>query len=110
MGVLTPAFPAPLPSNTKSIRFYRTGAATGDFADNQWAFERVDPANPVVPEQGWSGTIRVRAINGDLEISFDGTNVHGFILSGTVSEFYHRHEGGISVRGGEGATFHIEAW
>lgn len=109
MGVLAPAFPAPLPSGVKSIRFYRTGTATANFTDNKWAFERVDPADPAIPEQGWSGTIRIRAIGGDLQISFDGTTVHGFILSGTVSEYYHRHEGGIAVRGA-GVTFHVEAW
>lgn len=107
--VLIPVFPAPLPSNYKSLRFYETGTGTANFADNKWAFERPDPADPAYPEQGWSGTIRVRAIAANVEISFDGVNVHGFVLAGTVSEYYHRTEGGISVRG-VGSTFHVEAW
>lgn len=109
MSVLAPAFPAPNPPNLKSIRFYQTGAATANFADNKWGFARVDPVAPATPEQGWSYSICVRAVGGNLEISFDGTTVHGFILSGTEKIYEKRHEGGISVRGA-GATFHIEAW
>lgn len=109
MGVLAPAFPAPNPSNIKSLRFYKTGTATANFTDNKWPFERVDPADPAVPEQGWSYTICVRAIGADLQISFDGTTVHGFILAGTQTQYEKRHEGGIAVKGA-GATFHIEAW
>jgi hypothetical protein len=108
MSVVAPTFPPALPQNLKSIRFYETGTATANFADNKWGFERADPADPAVPEQGWSYTICVRAVGGDLEISFDGTNVHGFILSGTQTQYQKRHEGGISVRGA--GTFHIEAW
>ena len=109
MGVLVPTFPAPNPSNIKSLRFYRTGAATANFADNKWPFERVDPANPAVPEQGWSYSIQIRAIGGDLQFSFDGTTVHGFVLAGTQATYEKRHEGGISVRGA-GVTYHVEAW
>lgn len=108
MSVLAPTFPAPFPSNYKSLRFYATGTATANFVDNEYAFERVDPVDPAIPEQAWSGTIRIRAIGGNQEISFDGTNVHGFVLDGTVNEYYHRSEGGIAVRGA--GTFHIEAW
>jgi hypothetical protein len=109
MGVLAPAFPAPNPSNIKSIRFYETGVATANFTDSKWPFERVDPADPAVPEQGWSYSIEVRAVGGDLQISFDGTNVHGFVLAGTTKQYEKRHEGGISVRG-IGVTYHVEAW
>jgi hypothetical protein len=107
--VLAPSFPATFPSNIKSIRFYQTGAATANFVDNQWPFERVDPPNPLVPEQGWSYHIKIRAVGGNLEFSFDGVNVHGFVLAGTESYYQKRHEGGIAVRGA-GATFHVEAW
>jgi hypothetical protein len=109
MGVLAPAFPAQLPSGVKSIRFYATGVATANFVDSQFAFQRVDPADPAVPEQAWSSKIKVIAIGANVQISFDGTNVHGFVLAGTSGEYDHRHEGGIAVRG-VGATFHIEAW
>jgi hypothetical protein len=108
MGVLTPTFPAPQASNMKSLRFYETGPATANFADNEFAFERSDPADPAVPEQAWSYSIAVRAIGGDLQISFDGTNVHGFVLSGTQTIYERRFEGGIAVKGA--GTFHIEAW
>lgn len=109
MAVETPTFPASLPSAIKSIRFYQTGAATANFADSQFAFEKANPADPAVPEQGWSYSICVRAVGANLQISFDGTNIHGFVLSGTEKIYEKRHEGGISVRG-VGATFHVEAW
>lgn len=108
MAVETPTFPASLPTSIKSIRFYQTGAATANYADNKWAFEKANPADPAVPEQGWSYSIAVRAVGGDLNISFDGTADHGFILSGTERIYEKRHEGGIAVKGA--GTFHIEAW
>lgn len=108
MAVETPTFPATLPTSIKSIRFYETGAATANYADNKWAFEKANPADPAVPEQGWSYSISVRAVGGDLRISFDGTTDHGFILSGTEKIYEKRHEGGIAVKGA--GTFHIEAW
>jgi len=100
----TPVFPAPFPSNYKSLRFYATGTATGDFSDREFAFAQPNNAN----EQGWSGSIRVRAVGGNIEISFDGTNVHGYIPSGEEGTYWDRYEGGIAVRGT--GTFHIEAW
>lgn len=108
MGVLAPTFPAPLPSNIKSLRFYKTGTLTANFADNKWAFERPDPADPAQPEQGWSYHLRIVVTGGDLEFSFDGTNVHGTVLSGKEGMYQKRHEGGIAVRGT--GTFYVEAW
>lgn len=107
-GVLEPTFPAELPTNRKSLRFYATGTASGSFGDNEFAFERPDPKDPSEPEQGWSNSIRVIATGADLEISFDGTNIHGFIPAGATHTYWDRHEGGISVRGS--SVFHIEAW
>jgi len=109
MAVLVPIFPAPNPPNIKSLRFYQTGVATANFTDNKWAFVRIDPVDVGVPEQAWSYSIQVRAVTANVEISFDGTNVHGLILAGTQSTYEKRHEGGISVRG-VGATFYVEAW
>jgi hypothetical protein len=107
-GVLPPAFPADLPSNIKSLRFYETGAPTANYVDNQYAFERVDPKLPGEPEQGWCTQILVRAVGGDLTISFDGVTDHGFVPSGENTLYFDRYEGGISVKGT--GTFHIEAW
>lgn len=107
-GVLPPAFPAPFPTNIKSIRFYETGSPSGNYVDNQFSFERVDPKDPAEPEQGWCTQVQIRAVGGDLTISFDGVNDHGFVLSGTQTVYFDRYEGGISVKGT--GTFHIEAW
>lgn len=107
-GVLPPAFPAPLPQNQKSLRFYATGTADGAFATNSFSFERPNPKDPAEPEQGWSNSIRVRCLTADCEISFDGTTIHGFIPSGEAQVYWDRYEGGISIRGG--GVFHIEAW
>lgn len=46
-----------------------------------------------------------------LEISFDGTNVHGKILPGETVEFRDRMEAGIALRHAGGATtFRVFAW
>jgi hypothetical protein len=67
----------------------------------------------------WSTMIRVvnlGTVEGDLEISFDGTNVHGLVgnANSAANEFvYERCEAGISVRGANGnvaVPFRIEAW
>jgi len=109
MAVIPPTFPPSLPQNLKSLRFYRTGALTANFVDNKWAFERPDPVDPAVPEQGWSYHLRIVVTGGDLEFSFDGTNVHGKVLGATGEGLYQkRHEGGIAVRGT--GTFYVEAW
>jgi hypothetical protein len=63
--------------------------------------------------QIWSGAIRIyNAGVGDLEYSFDGTNVHGYIAANQSEIFPNRFEAGICVRGVSGATptVHIEAW
>lgn len=107
-GVLPPAFPAPLPTNVKSLRFYETGTATGAYSGNEFFFVRPDPKDPAEPEQAWSNSIRVTAGASDLNISFDGTTDHGFIPAGESQVYWDRYEGGIAVKGA--GTFHIEAW
>jgi hypothetical protein len=58
----------------------------------------------------WADTIRViNSGGGDLEISFDGENVHGLVPSGATHVYRGRNEAGIAVRG-NGVTFVIEAW
>jgi hypothetical protein len=117
-GVLAPAYPPPFPSDVKSLRFYETGNATADFGDNEFAFERPDPKDPAEPEQAWANSIRIRAVdvipasNAELEVSFDGTNVHAIIPANDAKVFEWRHVGGIAVRNAAAAvaTFHIEAW
>jgi len=60
----------------------------------------------------WAYAIRVCNDGANaLEISFDGTNVHGRLLTGEEYTYYKRHEAGIAVRYVGGATtFRIEAW
>ena len=132
-------FPASWPprpaSGRHSIRFYATGTATANFADNAFMFINGAGANPFTPlpevtggstvvpappsgtgvasggtpaPQIWAQTIRVES-SGDVEISFDGTNVHGKILAAGGDVIYrNRFECGISIRGS--GTFIIEAW
>lgn len=106
MATLTPTFPAPYPTNRRSIRFYATGTATANFDDRKYAFS-IPGTSPA--EQGWSNGIIVRATVADLEISFDGTNVHGKVPSGSSYFYWNRYEGGIAVRG-LASEFTIEAW
>jgi hypothetical protein len=62
----------------------------------------------------WSMGIRV--VNdgtGDMEVSFDGVNVHGRLKANEIATYYRRHEGGIALRGAGGVgtpTFRVEAW
>lgn len=61
----------------------------------------------------WAGTIRIKNDGaGDLEYSFDGTNVHGIVKEDEELIYRNRYEAGISVRGVAAATpsFRIEAW
>lgn len=57
----------------------------------------------------WASHISIEATGGDVEFSFDGTNIHGKVLAGQRREFSDRYEAGIAVRGAA-ATFVIEAW
>jgi len=62
--------------------------------------------------QLWANTIRI--VNeglGDLQVSFDGTNVHGYIPASSEVIYRERFESGICLRGvGATPTFHVEAW
>ena len=59
--------------------------------------------------QGWSHGIRVvSTAGGYVEISFDGTNVHGRVDNGAEVEYWDRYEAGIAVRGS--GPFIMEAW
>ena len=107
LGVLPPAFPPPFPQNVKSLRFYETGENTADFADRSFVFERPDPKDPGEPEQGWASQVMIRAIDTDIEWSFDGVTVHGLVPAGGSVPLrkWGLLEGGIAVRGtGAGVT------
>lgn len=61
----------------------------------------------------WSFQIQIRILTGTrLEYSFDGTNLHGFLLLTDNSSpiIYQRSEAGIALRGAGGETFSVEAW
>jgi len=64
--------------------------------------------------QIWSGSVRIFCVpgSGDLEFSFDGTNIHGRVADGQSEIFLARREAGISIRGVGASTpdFHVEAW
>lgn len=61
----------------------------------------------------WSRVIKVSNLGAvDLQVSFDGVNIHDIIAAGTSETYRERHEGGISVRhvGGVATAFRIKAW
>ena len=133
------AFPAAWPprvaSGLRSIRFYATGTATGNFSDNAFMFLDGAGANPFTPlpvidpsvptvvpptpsgtgvatggspaPQIWAGNIRIVAASA-LELSFDGVNVQGKVAAGTDVTYRNRYEAGIAVRGS--GVFTVEAW
>lgn len=64
----------------------------------------------VVKAQIPATMIQVYNLGGtDLEISFDGTNIHGIVPGGKDVLWAYRCEAGIAVRGA-GLGFRIEAW
>ncbi len=84
------------------------GQAPQDVA-RQWT--QADQAVPL--PQIWPCTIMV-VNNGAaaIEISFDGTNIHGRVKSGESRTYRERFESGISLRGVGGAAvaYWVEAW
>lgn len=136
---LPASWPPRAPSGRRSIRFYKTGTLTANFADNAWIFaDAANLANPYTPlpkiapgsntvvnlgasPQGtgqndaddpapmiWANSLRITVTGGNLEFSFNGTDVHGLVLSGATGLYRERVESGISVRGT--GTFYVEAW
>lgn len=143
---LPPGWPPRPATNHRSIRFYKSGLATANFADNAYLFYDSPSANtyttsPIVPPGSlvpvalgdatkggtpaigpdttdpgykpmiWANTMMIFNDGGaDLEISFDGTNVHDKVtIADKVHVCRNRHEAGISVRGA-GASFRVVAW
>ena len=132
----TEGWPPRTATGVRSIRFYATGTATAAFADNAFLFAAGAGANPYTPLPNiapgsnttaavpnssgggrtgsdpipaiFSGNLRITAVGGDCEFSFDGTNTHGKVLSGQSATYRNRYEAGIAVKGS--GTFHIEAW
>lgn len=99
------ALPTPFADNVYSLRVYLTGTATANFVDNEVEFFHPQKTTEVA----WSQAIRIVATTADIEVSFDGTTVHGKISAGTEVIYWDRHESGIAIRG-VGATFLLEAW
>jgi hypothetical protein len=69
---------------------------------------RQDPYSPPEPHV-WASTILVNNDGAaDLEVSFDGINVHGLLQPSEEKVYRGRREAGISVRGV--TDYRIEAW
>lgn len=130
-------FPPRSPSNRRSIRFYVSGSATANFDDSAYIFAQDtgantytplpiiapgdvttpvhvgSPSSPVSTDAEllvFSGSIRIyNDGGGDLEFSFDGTNVQGVVKASKDALYNFRYEAGIAVRGA-GIAFRIEAW
>jgi hypothetical protein len=65
----------------------------------------------------YAGTIQISndsVVAGDnIEVSFDGTNVHGVIVPGETRRYQDRHEAGIAIRTQPtkgNSAFRVEAW
>lgn len=69
-------------------------------------------SDPVTKASMWANTIVVYNDSGnDLDISFDGSNVHDRILAAETPKYHlyrNRHEAGIAVKGA--GAFRIAAW
>jgi len=106
------------PGSTAAVSFgdlQTTGSPAGTGTDvhdvNTSTGDATKQAEP--PAMIWAYGMRICNDGvGDLEISFDGTNVHGKIKANEIVAYYRRFEAGISLRGVGGATptFRVEAW
>jgi len=73
-------------------------------------------SDPAPPASIHSQNIRVTNLSTtageDLEFSFDGTNVHGYVPAGESRHYEHRYEAGIAIRPTAAANtdFVLEAW
>jgi hypothetical protein len=89
-----------------------TGRAASDAAPNTHV--GVSGLQQAVPkEMIWSQMIAIYNKGaGELQFSFDGTNIHGSVQATERRLFRMRYEAGISIRGVGGSTpdFEIEAW
>jgi len=108
-------FPVSWPPETgtskMSRRIYVGGTTTLDFQDNAFMFaELLGLSVPIAwPFQA------IRVFNdgtADIEVTFDGTNIHGVVKPSRFSTWYDRTESGIAVRSpGPGVTgYRIEGW
>lgn len=99
------AFPGPAPDNIYSIRLAVASTGTALFSDNEFEF-----FHPVrTDEQVWSQAIKIKAISGAIEFSFDGVEIHGRVAGGETVIFWERHESAIAIRGAT-STFELEVW
>jgi len=99
------SFPGPAPDNVYSVRLAAVGTGTALFSANEFEF-----FHPVrTEEQVWSQGIKIKAISGAIEFSFDGTDIHGRVAAGETVIFYDRHESAIAIRGAT-STFELEVW
>jgi hypothetical protein len=109
-----PFTPAPYVPAGSSVQFNAPLAPTGTGGGASPApYPDPSQAPPTVYPMLWSGNIRIcNDGSGDLEFSFDGTNIHGRLKSGELFQYRNRYEAGIAVRGVAAATplFRIEAW
>lgn len=85
-----------------------SGSPMGAGQDPHDAFQGTAPPQPMI----WSNGFRIyNDGTNDLQFSFDGTNVQGYVKAGQLAEYYFRHEAGIAVRQvTAGSAFRIEAW
>lgn len=109
--------PVVRPGSTASVQVGDLTVSGSPMGGRQVAEDAAPPEheNPPATQQAapkpnaWCFQLLVYNVGpGALEISFDGTNVHGYIPAGQV-RIYERHEAGIAVRGA-GAVYHVEAW
>ena len=117
---ITPGSTAPVAFGDRSFR----GGVLGGGNDPRdaatfYPFDATTVGNPVTNKQPvavnlrYAISIQVRNKGAaDIELSFDGTTVHGIVPAGTTRLYDKRREAGISLRGVALAVvaFEVEAW
>jgi hypothetical protein len=91
-------------TSVRSYDFYTAGTAGAAFVFEEFV-------DPTVPSAFIStGIIVVNDGAGDMQISFDGTTIHGLIKASEVITFDWRRKKGIYIRGIGGSTPDWRLW
>jgi hypothetical protein len=70
------------------------------------------PPQGAIVSRRAAGTFQISndGATNNLEISFDGTTVHGVVFPEETRTYRQRYESGIAVRSAAGTDFRVEAW
>lgn len=96
-----------------TLRGYKAGTATADYADNEIIFSILPGVFPTdsQPSKALSSYIIVRNLGAvDIIFSFDGTNTHGRVKAGQEQRYKRRELGMVVKSTGANSDYEVECW